>query len=492
MAFWFLAPLSIPSANTVLHHGAAAVKAPPGSATSALYATLDSNFQRDWSTDFKPLQPGIQPPAQTVSVIFAAHGEHQYIERTMASLYENTPREISEEGSVSFGLLEVILIDDASEPPLLPLVRDKYPEIIVRRHETQQGLIRSKTHGASIASGDIIVFLDAHVKTEPGWLPPLLRRISENYKKVVVPLIPILDGESWTVKEKGVGIKMMFSWGLQFNWFEDGNDDVPIMSGGLLAMSRRWWFESGEYDTGMRLWGAENIEQSIRIWLCGGEIQVARDSFVSHVFRPHFPYKIDDSQVMINKARTVEAWFDDWKERVYNGDPNLRHFIHRTGDISSRLKLKEDLKCKPFSFFVERFKPIFQRRGMLDDNLFVIKDSKSGECVQMVGKEWHLGQCDKRSIQQRFSGEGGALRIGPDCVDSNSALQEKLNQPILVFHCQDYIQGLSASQTWSVEDGKLLWGGGLCAAVDFGDRVLKFRGCDDAVTQHSFEKDSVK
>ena len=44
------------------------------------------------------------------------------------------------------------------------------------------------------------------------------------------------------------------------------------MSGGLLALSRRWWEETGGYDTKMVAWGGENIDQSLRSWLCGGRI----------------------------------------------------------------------------------------------------------------------------------------------------------------------------------------------------------------------------
>lgn len=37
------------------------------------------------------------------------------------------------------------------------------------------------------------------------------------------------------------------------------------MSGGLLAIKRKFFHEMGEYDTSMEIWGAENIEMSVRV-----------------------------------------------------------------------------------------------------------------------------------------------------------------------------------------------------------------------------------
>lgn len=65
-----------------------------------------------------------------------------------------------------------------------------------------QGLIRSKNLGGNAANGSVIVFLDAHVKPDPGWVFPILRHINTNYKRVVVPKIPILDATTWEVNRK--------------------------------------------------------------------------------------------------------------------------------------------------------------------------------------------------------------------------------------------------------------------------------------------------
>ncbi|CAE8648408.1 unnamed protein product, partial [Polarella glacialis] len=119
------------------------------------------------------------------------------------------------------------------------------------------------------------------------------------------------------------------------------------------------------YDYGMSMWGAENIEQSIRIWLCGGEIIVARDSRIAHVFRSKFPYTINNTEIYINKVRTVETWFDEYKEMVYQADPGALRVVPFMGNISDRLALKEKLQCKPFKWYVEKFRSVFESKNML-------------------------------------------------------------------------------------------------------------------------------
>ena len=43
--------------------------------------------------------------------------------------------------------------------------------------------------------------------------------------------------------------------------------------------------ETGGYDDHMIAWGGENIDQSLRSWLCGGRIEVAEGAFVAHMWR---------------------------------------------------------------------------------------------------------------------------------------------------------------------------------------------------------------
>lgn len=38
-----------------------------------------------------------------------------------------------------------------------------------------------------------------------------------------------------------------------------------MMSGGLFAIDKNYFYEMGGYDKGMEIWGGENIEMSLRV-----------------------------------------------------------------------------------------------------------------------------------------------------------------------------------------------------------------------------------
>lgn len=425
-----------------------------------------------WIKEFPPLSESDPAPViKTASVILAAHNEHKYLERTINSIFEQSDPD---------QLIEIIVVDDASEPPLSEITNKMASQsfgkkVIILRHDSREGLIRSKSHGAEIAKGDLIIFLDAHVKPEKDWLKPLFRHTNENWKRVVVPVIPILNGETWTVDSTAVGFKMMFDWALGFNWFDDGNDWVPIMSGGLLAITRRYWHWSGEYDNGMLQWGGENIEQSIRIWLCGGEIVVARDSRVSHVFRPTFPYAINSTQVNINKVRLVEVWFDEYREFYYRSDPFGHTLIPHMGDVSQRLDLKKNLLCKPFQYFVDRFRSVFDMKHMLPKHHIAIMDEVTSKCLMaQADGSIRLGDCDSaagpspdpamRFIPEFSPGnknapsEPGVLRsfkFSSLCFDANAQKPDKDGLQVLLYHC---MMKNEQQNGWTLGDGALKWG----------------------------------
>lgn len=46
------------------------------------------------------------------------------------------------------------------------------------------------------------MFFDAHVKPLNVWYEPLLKHVNINYKRVIVPVIPMLNGDTWEVNDK--------------------------------------------------------------------------------------------------------------------------------------------------------------------------------------------------------------------------------------------------------------------------------------------------
>jgi glycosyltransferase involved in cell wall biosynthesis len=85
------------------------------------------------------------------------------------------------------------LVDGGKLPDdLVQTLRSRYPWLTVARAEPETLYIGQKARGAALSDSEIIVFCDADIRYEPGWLDALLSPFSER------PDIDIVGGETTT------------------------------------------------------------------------------------------------------------------------------------------------------------------------------------------------------------------------------------------------------------------------------------------------------
>ncbi|XP_053321695.1 LOW QUALITY PROTEIN: polypeptide N-acetylgalactosaminyltransferase 6-like [Spea bombifrons] len=359
------------------------------------------------------------PPLPTTSVIIVFHNEAwSTLLRTVYSVLHTSPAIL---------LKEVILVDDASEDDYLKQPLDNYVKSLqivkIIRQRERKGLITARLLGASVATGEVLTFLDAHCECFHGWLEPLLSRIAEDHTAVVSPDITTIDLNSFEFSKPVQYGKQHsrgnFDWSLTFGWEtipahekERRKDETypiksPTFAGGLFAISKSYFEYIGSYDDEMEIWGGENVEMSFRVWQCGGQLEIIPCSVVGHVFRTKSPHSFPKGTQVIsrNQVRLAEVWMDRYKEIYYRRNQQAAKMVREKsyGDISQRLKLKEDLKCKNFTWYLENIYPEMFIPDLSPTYYGAIKNEGSQKCLD-VGENNHGG---KPLIMYPCHGMGG-------------------------------------------------------------------------------------
>ena len=92
------------------------------------------------------------------TVIIAAHNEGTLLGKTVDSVKQTL-------GSLE---AEIVVVDDAStDGSAEEKVQRSHPDLKVEAFSRRAGVSRTKDHGARVATGDVLVFLDGHCKPRP-------------------------------------------------------------------------------------------------------------------------------------------------------------------------------------------------------------------------------------------------------------------------------------------------------------------------------------
>lgn len=274
---------------------------------------------------------------KSVAVIIAARNEEKKdLIRTVESLLKYSGP----------SLRKVLVVDDDSETPISSWSEwsnwseaSAAQEILGSIHlTTRQGVSGAKNAGAEhiIDKVDVLIFLDAHCVVSKGWLAPILHTLEKNPNAIVYPAIDIIDEETdgFIQADNMIGA---FDWAMNFRWESPNilrtplspesvgpyDDTFSPATPGIFAIRSKYFNDIGGLNPNLRNWGQENIELSIRVWLCGGVIIRQPCSRVAHKYKHlnkdrNVGNGITQQMVDRNVMSIAEAWLsEEHKETVF-------------------------------------------------------------------------------------------------------------------------------------------------------------------------------
>ncbi|XP_044776979.1 polypeptide N-acetylgalactosaminyltransferase 9 [Neomonachus schauinslandi] len=361
-----------------------------------------------------------------ISVVFIFVNEAlSVILRSVHSVVNRTPSRL---------LKEVILVDDNSDSVELKASLDqyvnrRYPGLVkIVRNNRREGLIRARLQGWKVATAPVVGFFDAHVEFGTGWAEPVLSRIQEDRRRIVLPAIDNIKYDTFELQQYASAAHG-YNWGLWCmyiippqDWLDRGDEAAPIRTPAMIGCSfvvdREYFGDIGLLDPGMEVYGGENIELGMRVWQCGGSMEVLPCSRVAHIERTKKPYNNDiDYYAKRNALRAAEVWMDSFKSHVYMAwnipmtNPGVDF-----GDVSERLALRQRLKCRSFKWYLEN---VYPEMRTYNDTLTYgeVRNSKaSGYCLDQGAEDDDraiLYPCHGMSSQLVRYSTDGLLQLGP-------------------------------------------------------------------------------
>jgi polypeptide N-acetylgalactosaminyltransferase len=240
-----------------------------------------------------------------VSVIVTARDEEPAIlEATLAGLHATT-RHLD---------TEVIVIDDGSR---VPVGCGAWP-VRLLRNPVAAGCCASRAMGARAATGEVLVWLDAHMSFGENWLEQML---------VWAGTGALLCSPFWSYD-----LTDCMCWGADFTWRGQRDyaaqiypgfgvahrvsapaelaAETPMAIGACYMMQRDSYRSIGGFCPHFRVWGADEQDISARAWMAGLGVRCVSLARVGHLTRVQFPYPVRFEHLEFNQLVMLRSLFE--------------------------------------------------------------------------------------------------------------------------------------------------------------------------------------
>lgn len=259
----------------------------------------------------------------SLSIVIACINESESLAKTLESLYSTVNRDV----------VEVVVVDDASSTPLsvtLPPIEKTRGKIIQNKHRC--GVGPSRAIGIREAKGDWILITDAHMRFKPGWFE---HATDYFYSDGCAEKIWNAQCLGLDHKHMDVNAPVARYFGGTFNFFGPDRQNpkatqvfegiwkpelqydpypLPCCMGACYFAHREWLIKLGGLQY-LRSWGVDEQMLSLKSWLAGGEVLMAKKIEIGHIWRhraDRMPYEAPLSHLLYNKLFAMLTLLPDW------------------------------------------------------------------------------------------------------------------------------------------------------------------------------------
>jgi len=235
-----------------------------------------------------------------ISLIMPARNEGDLLRRTIDSLLATT----------YYADFEIWIMDDASEDGCADFLRfAPYavdPRLRVIRHQIQRGHVALRNEAAERATGEVLMFLDAHHAFSPCWLTNLCEALRRHeWRAIVGPVVGSLDEQNWRA-----------NWNLNYGWsstadfaqhFQNSPEGVgpggavQWLGGCQIMIAKPAYQEIGGLCPLFQGHGSDDTDFCLRAFLFGYDCFIEPTAVLGHAYKRQFVNPVTWGHLVVNR-----------------------------------------------------------------------------------------------------------------------------------------------------------------------------------------------